>query len=49
MEFMLGWIARGLIRGNEADQYFEPVAKCWRATNVFMKEAARTGRRREIF
>lgn len=48
-EFMVGWIARGLIRGEKADQYFDAVAKCRRATEVFMKEAARTGRPREIF
>lgn len=48
-EFMVGRIARGLIKGEKADQYFEAAAKCRRATEVFMKEAAKTGRPREIF
>ncbi len=48
-EMMVGWIARGLLRGEKADQYFEAEAKCRRATRVFMKEPAKTGRPREIF
>ncbi len=48
-EFVTGWIARGLLSGEEAGQYFEAVAKCRRAAGVLMEEATGTGRPREIF
>jgi len=43
------WVARGLLRGEKADQYFEALAKCRRAREIFLKDEARTGRPREVF
>ncbi len=44
-----GWVARGLLRGEKADQYFEALAKCRRAREIFLKEETKTGRPRQVF
>jgi hypothetical protein len=44
-----GWVAKGLLRGEKADQYFEALAKCRRARVVFLEEPGNFGRPREIF
>ena len=44
-----GWVARGLLRGEKADQYFEALAKCRRAREIFLKNEAIIGRPREVF
>jgi hypothetical protein len=40
------WLARGWLTGDKADQYFDSVAKCRRARDVFLRPSK--GRRREV-
>jgi len=44
-----GWVAKELLRGEKADQYFEALAKCGRARLIFLKEGLGMGRPRQIF
>ena len=39
------WLARGWLRGEKADEYFDSVAKCRRAREVFLKPARANGKR----
>lgn len=44
-----GWIGSGLLRGEKMDQYFDALAKCRRAREVFLKEETYHGRPRQVF
>jgi len=44
-----GWVSRGLLRGEKADQYFDALAKCRRAREIFLRDGVGTGRPRQVF
>ena len=48
-EIIGNWVARGLLRGEKADQYFDALAKCRRAREIFLKEESERGRKRQVF
>jgi len=48
-EIIGSWVARGLLRGEKADQYFDALAKCRRAREVLLKEESGVGLRRQVF
>lgn len=48
-EVIGGWVARGLLRGEKMEQYFDALAKCRRARRIFLKEESRYGRPRQVF
>ena len=48
-EIVGNWVARGLLKGEKADQYFDALAKCRRAREIFLKDELDVGRKRQVF
>lgn len=48
-EVIGGWVAKGLLRGEKMEQYFEALTKCRRAREIFLKDESNMGRPRQFF